>query len=145
VLLPSATVFLLLLCNDRAVLGPWVNGRATNVFTSEVVAVLVTLSVVLTASVLFSSISAAQIVTIMAGCASLSVAAGGWALIRRRRSAAAAIDRHGRDTWRMPPLNMLSASLLSGGRRAGLAALRVYLAVAMILVIIKIASVAIGH
>ena len=24
VLLPSATVFLLLLCNDRAVLGPWV-------------------------------------------------------------------------------------------------------------------------
>jgi NRAMP (natural resistance-associated macrophage protein)-like metal ion transporter len=27
VLLPSATVFLLLLCNDKAVLGPWVNGR----------------------------------------------------------------------------------------------------------------------
>ena len=25
VLLPSATVFLLLLCNDRAVLGPWFN------------------------------------------------------------------------------------------------------------------------
>ncbi|HEY6279386.1 MAG TPA: Nramp family divalent metal transporter, partial [Streptosporangiaceae bacterium] len=43
VLLPSATVFLLLLCNDRAVLGPWVNGRATNLFTSAVVAVLITL------------------------------------------------------------------------------------------------------
>ena len=28
VLLPSATVFLVLLCNDRAVLGPWVNTRA---------------------------------------------------------------------------------------------------------------------
>jgi Mn2+/Fe2+ NRAMP family transporter len=27
VLLPSASVFLLLLCNDREVLGPWVNGR----------------------------------------------------------------------------------------------------------------------
>src|SRR5262245_52077331 len=26
VLLPSASVFLLLLCNDRKVLGPWVNG-----------------------------------------------------------------------------------------------------------------------
>jgi hypothetical protein len=25
VLLPSATVFLLLLCNDTAVLGPWAN------------------------------------------------------------------------------------------------------------------------
>src|SRR5450631_4457880 len=34
VLLPSATVFLLLLCNDKAVLGPWVNGRWTNVFGS---------------------------------------------------------------------------------------------------------------
>jgi Mn2+/Fe2+ NRAMP family transporter len=30
VLLPSATVFLLLLCNDREVLGPWVNGRRTS-------------------------------------------------------------------------------------------------------------------
>src|SRR5258708_31445478 len=30
VLLPSATVFLLLLCNDKEVLGPWLNGKATN-------------------------------------------------------------------------------------------------------------------
>ncbi len=33
VLLPSATVFLLLLCNDKSVLGPWVNGRWLNLFT----------------------------------------------------------------------------------------------------------------
>src|SRR5260370_14931926 len=46
VLLPSATVYLLLLCNERAVLGPWVNRRGTNMFTSAVVAVLITLSVV---------------------------------------------------------------------------------------------------
>ncbi len=38
VLLPSATVYLLLLCNDREVLGPWVNGRRTNLFTGVVVA-----------------------------------------------------------------------------------------------------------
>jgi Mn2+/Fe2+ NRAMP family transporter len=37
VLLPSATVFLLLLCNDHAVLGPWVNGRALTVFTGAVI------------------------------------------------------------------------------------------------------------
>ena len=35
VLLPSATVFLLLLCNDRAVLGPWVNGPRLNAFTAH--------------------------------------------------------------------------------------------------------------
>ena len=31
ILLPSATVFLVLLCNDRAVLGPWVNKPWLNV------------------------------------------------------------------------------------------------------------------
>ena len=41
VLLPSATVFLLLLCNDKAVLGPWVNTRLLNAFTGAVIAVLV--------------------------------------------------------------------------------------------------------
>src|SRR5258708_7003522 len=47
VLLPSASVFLLLLCNDSEVLGPWMNGRKTNMFTAAVVAVLVSLSVIL--------------------------------------------------------------------------------------------------
>jgi hypothetical protein len=56
-----------------------------------------------------------------------------------------ATGRHGREAWRMPPLNMLSAPLLSSRGKAGLAALRAYLAVPMILVIIKIASEALGH
>ena len=56
VLLPSATVFLLLLCNDSEVLGPWVNGRVLNVFTSAVIGVLVILSIILTSSVLFPSL-----------------------------------------------------------------------------------------
>ncbi|WP_232833997.1 MULTISPECIES: NRAMP family divalent metal transporter [unclassified Sphingomonas] len=38
VLLPSATVFLLLLCNDEAVLGPWRNGPWLNLFTGAVIA-----------------------------------------------------------------------------------------------------------
>jgi Mn2+/Fe2+ NRAMP family transporter len=53
VLLPSSTVFLLLLCNDKAVLGPWVNTRWLNLFTGGVIAVLVMLSIILTASVMF--------------------------------------------------------------------------------------------
>src|SRR5246500_2971350 len=56
-LLPSATVFLLLLCNDRAVLGPWVNSKGLNLFTGGVVWALVLLSVVLTASVVYPDIS----------------------------------------------------------------------------------------
>jgi Mn2+/Fe2+ NRAMP family transporter len=146
VLLPSATVFLLLLCNDRAVLGPWVNRRGTNLFTSAVVAVLVTLSVVLTASVLFPHITGRQIMDIFMGCALVCVAGGAGALARARRShSSVEVDRRDRDTWRMPPLNMLSKPLMSTGRKIGLAALRSYLAIAMILVIVKIVQVAIGH
>src|SRR6516225_8292477 len=53
VLLPSATVFLLILCNDKPVLGPWANPRWLNYFTGAIIATLVVLSVILTASVLF--------------------------------------------------------------------------------------------
>jgi Mn2+/Fe2+ NRAMP family transporter len=149
VLLPSATVFLLLLCNDRSVLGPWVNRRGTNVFTSAVVAILITLSVVLTASVLFPSITGRQIVGIMLGCGAVSVAGGVVTLVHARRSPApltvAVVESEGRDNWRMPPLNTLTTPLLSRGRKLGLSALRCYLAVAMILVIVKVAEEAIGH
>jgi Mn2+/Fe2+ NRAMP family transporter len=146
VLLPSATVFLLLLCNDKSVLGPWVNGRRINLFTSGVIAVLITLSVVLTASVLFPDITGQQIVIIMAACAVASVAAGGWALVRARRAVGGVpVDRTGRDTWRMPPLAMLSKPVLSTGRKIGLSALRAYLAIAMILVIVKIVQLALGR
>jgi Mn2+/Fe2+ NRAMP family transporter len=148
VLLPSATVFLLLLCNDRAVLGPWVNGRGTNAFTSAVIALLITLSVILTASVLFPHISAGQIKAIMLGCAAVALAAGGALVLRSRRSSAGprqAVDRSGRDSWRMPRLAVLAVPPISAARKLGLTALRAYLAVAMILVIIKIAEVALGH
>jgi Mn2+/Fe2+ NRAMP family transporter len=38
VLLPSASVFLLLLRDDAEMLGPWVKGRMTSMFTAAVVA-----------------------------------------------------------------------------------------------------------
>jgi len=148
VLLPSASVFLLLLCNDRDVLGPWVNGRKTNLFTAAVVAILVTLSVILTASVLFPAITAHQILDIVACCGAASLIAAGYASVRRLRNAAPAaapVDRSGQETWRMPPLNLLHRPVMSAGRKVGMSALRLYLAVAMILVIIKIAQLAIGH
>jgi Mn2+/Fe2+ NRAMP family transporter len=52
VLLPSDTVFLRLLCNDRAVLGPWVNSRGLTLSTGATSAVLVMLSMILTLAVL---------------------------------------------------------------------------------------------
>jgi Mn2+/Fe2+ NRAMP family transporter len=156
VLLPSATVFLLLLCNDREVLGPWANRRGTNMFTSTVIAILITLSIVLTASVIFPTITGTQILAIMAGCAAFSVLAGVRMLTHRRHAAGtpAAIadalaednaDVADRDTWRMPPLSELSAPVISRARKLGLTALRSYLAIAMIMVIVKIVETALGH
>lgn len=98
VLLPSASVFLLLLCNDKAVLGPWMNGPKTNAFTSAVVGVLVTLSIILTASVLFPGITSGAILDIMAACGVVGVAAAGYAFTRRHTGTKEdPIDRTGKD------------------------------------------------
>jgi hypothetical protein len=111
-----------------------------------VVALLVALSVVLTASVLFPGITARQIIEILIGCVVASVAGGAWTLIRARRTAGpAAVDRTGRDTWRMPPLDTLSKPVMSASRKIGLTVLRSYLAIAMILVAIKLVQVALAH
>jgi hypothetical protein len=147
VLLPSASVYLLLLCNDREVLGPWVNGRKTNAFTGSVVAVLVALSVILTASVLFPSISARQILDIMIACGAAGVLGAGYVLSRRLRTAETAdpVDRSGRENWRMPPLHLLQRPAMATSRKLGIGALRIYLSVATVLVIVKIAELMLGH
>ncbi|MER6383611.1 NRAMP family divalent metal transporter [Streptomyces sp. NPDC001250] len=146
VLLPSASVFLLLLCNDKAVLGPWVNGPKTNAFTSAVVGVLVTLSIILTASVLFPDISSGAILDIMAACGVIGVLAAGYAFTRRRTGTKEdPIDRTGKDDWRMPPLQTLTRPTMSTARKIGMGALRTYLLIAMILVVIKIVQVALSN
>ena len=149
VLLPSATVFLLLLCNDKAVLGPWVNGKWMNIFTATVIAVLVILSIVLTASVLFPSISSPAIVGILIG-GGVVVTVGGiiFALYRLRNPLPPSddtVDRRERPTWRMPPIALLTAPKVSLGRRLGLTALRTYLLLAMILVVVRVIQLASGH
>ncbi|HTZ23944.1 MAG TPA: NRAMP family divalent metal transporter [Streptosporangiaceae bacterium] len=148
VLLPSAAVYLLLLCNDREVLGPWVNSRRTNLFTGTVVAVLVALSVILTASVLDPGITARQIVIILAGCCGAAVlgvaSVAAWRL-HTRTLAQAPIDRAGRENWRMPQLALLKRPRVPLGRKVGMSILRSYLAVATVLVAVKIIELALGH
>ena len=61
ILLPSASVFLLLLCNDREVLGPWLNPRWLNILASFIIGVLLVLSGTLVVTTLFSSLDAAKV------------------------------------------------------------------------------------
>ncbi len=149
VLLPSATVFLLLLCNDRGVLGPWVNSRGLNLFASGVISVLVMLSTILTASVLFPQITSAQILGFFAAGSVLTLLAGAylvWTGHQREKMAYARVAEPvlDRATWRMPPLALLTRPVLSSGNRIGLILLRSYLLVASALVVVKVVQLALG-
>jgi Mn2+/Fe2+ NRAMP family transporter len=152
VLLPSATVFLLLLSNDKAVLGPWVNPRWLNYFTGAVIAVLVILSVVLTVSVLFPDATNEQVilgilgggvvVALVVALAIMALSQNGGNEITAEEVAAAPMARN---TWRMPPLDQLPPAKLSLAAQTWMGVLRLYLVVAGGMVLFRIVMLAIGQ
>ena len=147
VLLPSATVFLLLLCNDQAVLGPWVNSRKLNVFTAAVIAVLVMLSVILTASVLFPGITEGQIIGVLVGGSMLTVAMAVVVKVYERwRGKPVAqslrVEQAPRESWRMPPLASLAPARITLLNRLWMLVLRGYLLVAAGLLLAKLVQLA---
>ncbi|MBV8649263.1 NRAMP family divalent metal transporter [Paludibacterium sp.] len=151
VLLPSATVFLLILCNDKAVLGPWVNNRLTNLITGLVVAALVLLSVILTAAVLWPDISGETMTNILVGGGVLGlVVVLGSQVLRLRKEAdneagdLPRLDRKAMHGWRMPALDQLKPMTLSKSNKIWMAVLRGYLVVAVVMVIYKVAQVALA-
>jgi NRAMP (natural resistance-associated macrophage protein)-like metal ion transporter len=85
ILLPSATVFLVLLCNDRAVLGPWVNTVRQNIIAWTIVWSLVLLSLALTATTFFPGLSTATIEGGLAAGAVIGIVGGAAAIIGGRR------------------------------------------------------------
>ncbi len=149
VLLPSATVFLLLLCNDKAVLGPWVNSRKLNWFTAAIIAVLVMLSVILTAAVLFPGISDAHILGVLiGGCVAGTVLALGVKVYERREGVQSMseeivqVSQAVREQWRMPPLESLAPARLSISSRMWMLVLRGYLVIAAGLLVVKLVMLA---
>ena len=141
VLLPSATVFLLLLCNDREVLGPWSNPGWLNAVAAVIVGALVELSLILVASTAFPSVDVTQLFVWLSLVLVVTLVAGGIYTLRSRPSEAAvapfeeALEK--RETWTMPPLALLERPVWSPGRRAAMLLLRGYLVVAVLLLIVK--------
>jgi Mn2+/Fe2+ NRAMP family transporter len=150
ILLPSATVFLLLLCNDREVLGPWVNSRRLNWFTAAVIAVLVMLSVILTASVLFPDITGHQIVGVLGGGSVIALLVAAAVKVSERGTGRAdpawegSAWPGGRDAWRMPALASLAPARLTLLSRVWMWVLRGYLMVAAGLMLAKLVHLAIS-
>jgi hypothetical protein len=159
VLLPSAAVFLVLLCNDKDVLGPWVNRPWLNAVAGIIIGTLVLLSLVLTAATLFPSLSGGQLTALLAGGAGAGLAGtAAWAAARWRSARRAGLPgdpeeeldtgvvlQAERLTWRMPPLSELPRPAWSPGRRLGMLTLRCYLVIAVGLVVVKIVELSAAH
>jgi NRAMP (natural resistance-associated macrophage protein)-like metal ion transporter len=146
VLLPSASVFLLLLCNDREVLGPWVNRPWLNAVAAFIIGVLLILSLVLVVTTMFPAVNVTVLTLVLFGVllATLATGAVAYAVAAGRRPAAAGASAP-RDTWRMPPLALLGRPEWSRGRTAAMWSLRGYLVVAVILLLVKAVQLGTGH
>jgi Mn2+/Fe2+ NRAMP family transporter len=150
ILLPSATVFLVLLCNDRAVLGPWVNKPWLNVVAAIIVGLLVMLSLILAATTLFPDIDAILLSEVLGSILLVGLLVmGGIALVKRVRKGPdperLANARVERETWQMPPLAELTRPAWSLTRKIGMLTLRAYLLIAVIMLVIKTVQLALGH
>jgi Mn2+/Fe2+ NRAMP family transporter len=143
VLLPSAIVFLLLLCNDREVLGPLVNPRWLNVLAAVVTGALLALSAVLTVTTVAPHIPLRPAITglvvtvaVLAACAIV--------IAIRGRPAAVSPSTADPRTWTMPPIESLRPPVHSAWRTLGLVMLRCYLFAAIAVLAARAIQLALG-
>src|SRR5882672_5769453 len=147
ILLPSSTVFAILLCNDRAVLGPWVNKPWLNLFAGLIVGVLIVLSMILVVSTVIPSIDVTRLLLVL-GSVMMVVLIGGavWFQVTRRSEAPGPVlSRAERENWRMPALALLERPEWSLGRRVLMLTLSGYLVLAIVLLAVKAVQLALGH
>jgi Mn2+/Fe2+ NRAMP family transporter len=146
VLLPSASVFLILLCNDRDVLGPWANPTWLNVVASVIVGILLELSLILVVTTVLPEANVNALFEGLTALLLLALAGGGWWVWRGRgKDKSPHYGPNDRVSWRMPPLARLNRPKWSPGRKAAILALRGYLVIAVLLLVVKGVRIALGQ
>jgi NRAMP (natural resistance-associated macrophage protein)-like metal ion transporter len=139
-MLPSTTIIVLLLCNDREIMGPWVNGKWLNVVAVIIITALVALSFTLMISTLFTSIDVIVLLEILSALAVVGLAIGLPIGLRRVEPARTyTIDK--RD-WRTPRLTLLAPMPSSSARRFLMRGQSAYLMVAGLLLIVRFIQLA---
>jgi hypothetical protein len=146
VLLPSATVFLLLLCNDSEVLGPWVNPGWLNAVASVILGILLMLSGILVTTTVLPTIDVGRLAAALSALLAVALVTMGLSALRGKRGVPKPPKAQlNRQTWRMPPLAFLARPMWSRGRLVGMWALRGYLIVAVLLLAVKAVQLSTGH
>jgi len=146
-LLPSTTIFALLLCNDREVLGPWVNRPWLNVLAGIVITVLLGLSMILMLTTVDSQVptsvlGAILVVFFLAGIV-VGILLGRHSAIEERTLGP--VGRQGREHWHMPAAALLAPMAMTRGRKAVLRGLMGYLVLSIVLLLAKAISLGLGH
>jgi Mn2+/Fe2+ NRAMP family transporter len=147
ILLPLTSVFLLMLCNDREVLGPWTNPPALKAFATVVVGVLMLLSLILTITTLFPSVNVTHLAEGGAVVLGLALAAGGAMALRGRGKQPPTTQPRGdvpKEQWTMPPATLLSRPTWSRTRQTAMLALGSYMVIALAMLIVKTVQLAGG-
>src|SRR5207253_4206230 len=102
IMLPSTTVFAVLLCNDRQVLGPWVNKPWLNAVAGVIVGAMLVLSLILVVSTVIPSIDVTALLVVLGtGAAIVLVVGGVWSSVSARgRPRELEMSREERESWR---------------------------------------------
>ncbi len=149
IVLPMTTLFLLMLSNDREILGPWANPGWLRTLASVIVGTLILLSLILTITTLFPGVNVTTLAIaggivlvfalVMIGLMSLRArrVSGGVTLIDSRPHVP-------KEQWTMPPAALLSRPRWSGPRRAAMGVLGSYMIVALAMLIVKSVQLAGG-
>jgi hypothetical protein len=139
----------LLLCNDKDVLGPWVNKMWLNVVSSIIVGVLVILSLILAVTTLFPNVDIKLLTETLSGALFVGLFIAGFLYYGQKRKTNVKVVEESepvmdRRLWRMPPVSELQKPVWSKTRKLGMILLRGYLLIAVILIIVKVIQLALG-
>ena len=142
ILLPSTLVLLLILCNDKQLLGPLTNGRRLNAAAILAVAVVLALSTLLTITTVFNDV---KMGIALAATTALLLAAGlalATSHIRNRPPTppASPLTPWQRQTWSAPTLELVKPPTPTQPRLLTLALLRGYIILIVVLLLLKLAG-----
>ena len=161
ILLPSALIFLILLANDKPLLGPWANSTAHNWVVGVIAWIVTTFSLAPLVTTFYPNVTLTQCLYAFIVCAVIGVvfmAALLWYRSSRRadsdpdptenrrpkgmpRAEWRAVLRQRRTAWVTPAVDTLEQPAMSMARRIGLLTLRGYIIFAIVIMVIKLIQV----